>query len=77
MGEAATDGAAVANLRMSDVADGLGQQRPAARHVRIGLDGSLAGHGTDAKRAVGHPDAAERLDAVEIYQNLRAVPGGS
>ena len=54
---------------MSDVADGLGQQRPAARHAGIGLDRSLAGHGTDAKHAVAHPDAAERLDTVEIDQN--------
>ena len=55
MGEAAADGTAVANLRMSDVADGLGQQRPAARHVRIGLDRSLAGHGTELERTVARP----------------------
>ena len=69
MGEAAADGTSVANLGMSDVTDGLGQQRPAARHVRIGLDRRLAGHGTDAKHAVAHPEAAERLDAVDIDQN--------
>ena len=63
------DGAAVANLWMGDVTDGLSQQRPAARHVRIGLDHCLAGQGTDTERAVAHPDAAERLDAVDIDQN--------
>ena len=69
MGKAAADGTAVANLRVSDVADGLGQQRPTARHAGIGLDRSLAGHGAEPERTVFDRDPGERLDTVEIDQN--------
>ena len=69
MGEAAADGAAVANLRVRDVADGLGQQRPAARHGGIGLDRRLPRHGADAERSFLDRDTAKRRDAVEIDQN--------
>ena len=69
VGEAAADSTAVANLGMSDVTDGLGQQRPTARHAGIGLDRSLAGHGAEPERTVFDRNPGERLDTVEIDQN--------
>ena len=71
VGEAASYGAAVANLRVRDVADCLGQQGPAARHAVIGLDRRLPRHRPDAERSILDRDTAERSDAVEIDQNGR------
>lgn len=69
MGEAAADGAAIANRRMADVAGRRDEEgRSRTRQVRA-LDRSLAGEGANRDAAVVDPNVVESGQAVEIDQN--------
>jgi hypothetical protein len=57
---------------MPDVADGLGEQRPARGDLRRPFEIRVAGQGPDPEDTVLHAQVGERLDAVEIHEAVGA-----
>ena len=70
VGEAAADGAAVANRRVADEAARLGEDGRARPHRLRPLHRVLAGERADRQAVVGRADIREVADAVDVDQRL-------
>ena len=66
MGQAATDGAPVANLEMPDVRYGCGHHGEGIPDRIRTLQVSLPGEGTDRNRAISRGDSRQPLDPVDV-----------
>ena len=72
MGDRAAQGAAVADLEMSDQRGGLGQQGDAGRDDLAGADLGVGGHGAHRDGAVDPVDADQLVDAPEVDEVLES-----
>ena len=68
VGQAAADGAAIADLRMADQRQGLGEQRVALLHQGRALGRALANHRPDGQAAIGRLDLADLVEGVDVDQ---------
>src|SRR5215217_5634970 len=71
MGDAPADGASVADLRVADVTDRLGEERHISDDAPVALDGAVAGHRADGVAAVALVDVAKRTYSIQVYQPRR------
>ena len=72
VGDRPADGAAVADLEVTDERDRLGEQRHRLAGRRVVLDRALRRHRLDRERAVRTGDPAQVVDPVEVDDVLEA-----
>ncbi len=71
MRQAASDGPAVADLRMGDKGDGFGQEGRRRGHARVVLERSLAGHGAEMEAVGLAADFIQAGDPIEVDEQGR------
>ncbi len=71
MGERAADGAAVTDLRVADLAGGVGEQRDVLLEQGRRLDVHVAGEGADRDVVAGVADVRQVAQASDVDQHAR------
>ena len=71
MGDRAADRAAVTDLRIADMAGGMGQQRRVLVQQIGGLDVAVAGEGADRDVVAAVTDVRQVGDAADVDQHRR------